>query len=255
MKKDIYIAAVNDIKVDSKLVNETARKMKETGKAKKWGYRNAILAASVAILLITMFSVQSIINRTQNGKLAVLIPGKTINLSNGKGTLYINEVGGLGAGKLLVPEGTYSKELSIKEINEYFGRDPFPVVPKDFKPEANSVSIMFKPDGSMFYMSEYRYYKNINDPNSPSISIQLNKDTLPPRDCFYGGVPKESIIGTTKLIIGSIKISEGDQDQKATGEYYEVYTSQFIYNGIGYNITAQRLDGKSFVELLQSIIK
>jgi hypothetical protein len=138
----------------------------------------------------------------------------------------------------------------MEELKNYFGRDPMPVVSSDFKPVSNTANLMFKPDGSIFYMGEYTYTKDINDPKSPSIGIQLNKGALPLRDCFYTSAPKESIIGTTTLVVGHAKVS-GDPAEGS----YEIYTAQFIYNGIGYDITANRIDQKSFVDLLQSIIK
>lgn len=172
-----------------------------------------------------------------------------------KPTTYINKIANIGAGKLLVPEGAYSKELSMAELNEYFGRDPMPVVPNGFIPTSDKANIMFKTDGNIFYMSEFSYSKDINDPNSPSISLQLSKGALPLRDCFYSSSPKESVIGNTKLVIGLIKMNDGSLDQSQTAESYNVYTSQFIYNGIGYDITAKRIGEQSFLALLKSIIK
>lgn len=256
MNKKIYKAAVDDIRADSKLINETAKKMQETNRSKHHIYRYGTLAACMAIVLVSVFFLQNMLNKSSSGYPVHLSAGKTITLTDGKGKIYINEVGRSISSKLRVPEGSYSKDLSMSELNQYFGRNPLPTTSKDFKPESNSVNIMFNADGSIFYMSPLRYYKGTNDEVSPKINIQLDKGKLPIRDCFYkGNVEKESVIGNTKLVIGSIQMGEKFTDQGTPTEYYDVYYSQFIYNGIGYNISAERVDGDMFIGLLESIIK
>lgn len=187
----------------------------------------------------------------QSFKFIMSKAGNVIKDTN-KESIFINNISSISAGKLLVPEGAYSKELSMTELSEYFGRNPMPIVPTDFKPQSDKVDIMFKADGNIFYMNEFSYSKDINDPNSAEISLQLNKGSLPLRDCFYNSEPKESIIGMTKLIIGSIKMN--DSTNLSTGDY-NVYTSQFIFDGIGYDITAKKIDEATFLSLLKSIIK
>lgn len=195
------------------------------------------------------------VQNTKGQKFKFIMPkSDTSATKTDTGTLYINKVSSLSSPKLLVPEGTYSKELTMNELSEYFGRDPMPIVPDGFKPDNDKSNIMFKSDGNIFYMSEFTYSKDINDPNSPSISLQLNKGALPLRDCFYSSNPKESMIGNTKLVIGLMKMTDSSTDQNSTTDY-DVYTSQFIYNGIGYDITAKRVDEQSFLTLLKSIIK
>lgn len=66
---------------------------------------------------------------------------------------------------------------------------------------------------------------------------------------------KESTIGNTKLVIGSLKMGENFSEQGEPSDYFDVFYSEFIYNGIGYNISAERINGEVFVGLLQSIIK
>lgn len=256
MNKDIYISAVNDIHVDSRLIRETAKKMKEKQTVKSWSFQKTALAACVVLLILATFTVRNIYNIDTKKNLASLTPGKTITLAAGKGKLYINKLEGVRSGKLLVPEGAYSKELTMKELTEYLGKDPLPIIPQGFKSETSTVNIMFKPDGSIFFMTALRYYSDINDPASPSISIQLNKNALPPRDCFYGtGAPKESLIGDTKVVIGSEKVSDFSTDQTKASKSYDIYSTQFIYKGIGYDIVAKKIDGQSFVDLITSIIK
>lgn len=268
MSKDMYKAAVNDIKVDRELIYETAEIMKGTKKMKSKRhniYHYGVLAASLIIIAVTAFSMNNIISspsgvKTPSAKgseyLAHLDAGKAITLADGKGELYINEIGGMVSGKLRVPEGAYSKDMSMEELNEYFGRNPLPVIPSEFKAESNSANVMFNPDGSIFYMSEIRYYKDINDSASPNISIQLSKDTLPLRDClFKGDNEQKSTIGNTTLVIGSYKMGENISEQGVPSDYFDVFYSEFIYNGIGYNISAERINGEVFIGLLQSIIK
>lgn len=103
-------------------------------------------------------------------------------------------------------------------------------------------------------MSSLSYSKDIDNPDAPSIDIKLNKNALPLTDCRYTSDVKESVIGTTKVVIGAITMEDKfDADGKPT-EFYDIYSAEFIYNEIGYNITAKRTDGETFINLLNSII-
>lgn len=197
------------------------------------------------------------VQNTKGQKFKLIMPDKTpapvaptTSSTSSKETIHINPVASLMAPKLLVPEGSYSKDLSMTELAAYFGRDPMPAVPEGFKADTDKVTIQFKADGSIFYMSGYNYSKDMNDPNTSTINIQLNKGALPLRDCFYTSSPNESVIGNTQLVIGSAEMKDDP-----AGASYQIYTSQFIYNGIGYDITARRVDEQSFLKLLHSIIK
>lgn len=195
------------------------------------------------------------VKNTKGQSIKFTMPKVNTTPTTNKTTININKVSSFVSAKLLVPEGAYSKELTMTELKDYFGKDPIPVVPANFTADSDKANIMFKPDGNIFFMSEFTYSQDKKDPNSPTISLQLNKDALPPRDCFYSSTPKESIIGGTKLVIGLIKMNDNTLDQTKTNETYDVYTSQFIYKGIGYDITAKRIDEKAFITLLTSLIK
>ena len=143
----------------------------------------------------------------------------------------------------------------MRELKEYFGKNPIPVIPTGLKQAVDTTNIMFHADGSIFYMYGIQLTKNINDIKSPSILIQINKGAMPLKDCFYkGNVKKESTIGTTKLIIGALKMGEDYSEQGVPASYYDVYYSQFMYEGIGYNISAERVSVDAFMELLEGII-
>jgi hypothetical protein len=307
--KQLYKAAVDEVKVDDKLLTETAIRLMEIRKieneisnrdfegdhnsSKNNRYSNnngndkssssksksknrygnmhkyGILAACAVILVVSVFFLKDKFNQSpiakhpnakqpvvdKNNYPSALKANMTIALADGKGKLYINEVEGIRSSKLRIPEGSYSKDLSMSELKEYFGRNPVPVIPTGLKQAGDTTNIMFHADGSIFYMHGIQLTKDINDAKSPNIVIQINKGAMPLNDRFYkGDVEKESNIGTTKLIIGAMKMGENYSEQGVATSYYDVYYSQFMYEGIGYNISAERVSADAFMELLEGII-
>jgi hypothetical protein len=312
--KQLYKSAVDEIKVDNRLLAETALRMmeirkagNETGNGKfdgnskfsennrysdsdsnmknndnndksrnssedirksksRYGgtYKYGILAACAVIMVVSVFFLKDKFNQSPIAKQPIAIssiypaalkPNMTIALAEGKGKLYINEVEGVRPNKLRLPEGAYSKDLSMSELQQYFGRNPIPVIPTGFKQAGDTTNITFHADGSIFYMYGIQLIKDINDIKSPNMVIQINKGSMPLNDCFYkGDVEKESTIGTTKLIIGALKMGEDYSEQGVPASYYDVYYSQFMYEGIGYNISAERVSVDAFIELLEGII-
>lgn len=251
MNKDIYIAAVNDIKVNERVVKELKIKMKE--KPKRNMGRYSVLAAGMAVLIIAAVFLNGKGLFTGN-KVAKLTPGDSITLSRGQGTMYINKIEGIVSGKLRIPEGSTSKDYTMEELAQFFGRDPLPKLPEEFKPMGNGTNITFGPDGKMLFMSSLNYSKDINNPDAPSIDIKLNKNALPLTDCKYTSNVKESVIGSTKVVIGAITMEDKFDASGKPTEFYDVYTAEFIHNEIGYNITAKRIDGETFINLLNNII-
>lgn len=252
MNKDVYIAAVNDIKVDEKVIKELAIKMNE--KPKRSIGKFSVLAASMAILIIAavFFSNRGLL---AGNKIAKLNSGDSITLSKGKGTIYINKIEGIVSGKLFIPEGSTSKDYTMETLSEFFGRDPIPKLSEEFKSTSNGTNITFGPDGKMLFMSSLSYSKDIDNPDAPSIDIKLNKNALPLTDCIYTSDVKESMMGSTKVVIGAIAMEDKFDSSGKPTEFYDVYTAEFIYNEIGYNITAKRIDGETFINILNSIIK
>lgn len=252
MNKDVYIEAVNDIKVNEKIVKELAIKMKEKPRRNTGKY--SLLAAGMAILIIAAIFINN--NGLPGGKkIASLNPGDSIELSKGRGTIYVNKVDGIVSSKLFIPEGSTSKDYTMEELAVFFGRDPMPKIPDGFKPQSSGTNITFGPDGKILFMSGISYSKDIDNPDAPSIDINLNKNALPPKDCIYTSETRKSMIGSTEVVLGAVKM-EGkfDNSGKAT-EIYDVYTAEFIYNEIGYNITAKRIDGETFINMINSIVK
>lgn len=249
MNKDIYKAAVNDLKVDEKVVKELAIKMKE--KPRKSVGRYSVLAAGMAILIITAIFLNNK-GLLADGKIAQLKAGDSITVS--KSTIYINKIEGTASSKLFIPEGSTSKDYTMEQLTELFGRNPMPAIPKDFKALSNGTNITFDPDGKMLFMSSLSYSMDIDNPDAPSIDIKLNRSSLPPKDCIYSNDAKESVIGNTKVVIGAMIMEDKFNDNGKPTETYDVYSAEFIYDEIGYNITAKRTDGETFINLLNSII-
>lgn len=251
MNKDIYKEAVNEIKADKKLVKELAIKMNE--KPIKRVGKYSILAASMAVLLIAAIFINNN-GLLSSKKIAQLNAGDSIALSKGKGNININKIEGIISSKLFIPEGSTSKDYTMQQLAEFFGRDPMPKISEEYKAQSSGTNITFGPDGKMLFMSSLSYSKDIDNPDSPSIDIRLNKNALPLTDCKYTSNVKESVIGSTKVVIGAINMGDKFDAEGKPTEFYDIYTAEFIYNEIGYSITAKRTDGETFINLLNSII-
>lgn len=251
MNRDIYRAAVDDIKINEKVIKELAIKMKE--KPRRNMGKFSLLTSGVAVLIIAAVFLNSK-GLFGGQKIAKLIPGESVTLSRGKGTIYINKLEGIISGKLFIPEGSTSKDYTMEELIEFFGRDPMPRLPEDFKPLTSGTNITFGPDGKMLFMSSLSYSSDIDDPGAPSIDIKLNQNELPPKDCIYTSDTVESLIGSTKVVIGAITMEDKFDEAGKPTEFYDMYTAEFIHNDIGYNITAKRIDGETFINLINSII-
>jgi hypothetical protein len=256
MNKDLYRAAVSDIKVKEELVKELAIKMKEKSRTEKKIGNYKFLAASVVILLVAAIFIKSRFELISSARVGQLSAGNSITLSKGRGTVHINKIEGIASSKLFIPEGAYSKDYTLQQLVELFSRDPLPVIPQEFKAGSNITNITFDAQGKMLFMSAISYSKDINNPDAPSIDIKLNKNALPPKDCLYGSdTLKESTIGSTKVVIGAMSMGDKFNDEGTPTSFYDVYNAEFIYHEVGYSITAKRIDGETFVNLLNSIIK
>lgn len=277
MSKEIYKAAVDEITADPMLIKKTMENITQRKKNKRNIYRYSAVAACIIVTLTATFAVPKILNlwpaeevpgsqgndthtagnttEQSNPYPAQLHAGETIALADGKGSLHMNTIEDAAPAKLAVPEDSYTKELTVEEMTEYFGRNPLPAVPEGFKAESDKANFMFKADGTIFYMSPFHYYQDMNNPESPNVAIQMDKGALPRRDCFYrGDMDKESLIGSTKVVAGVLKMGEKFTEQGEPTSYYDIYYAEFVHDGIGYSITAERVTGEVFIELLESII-
>lgn len=255
MNKDLYRAALNEIHVNENKVKELAEKMKEKPKKSMIIGRYGIIAAGIAVLLIAVIIIKGNGGAISGKSEVRLSEGSSVTLPQGKGTIYTNKLEGKVSGKLLIPEGSISKDYTMEQLAEFFGRNPLPGMPEGFKLEGSGTNIIFDPQGKMIFMSPLVYSKDIENPDAPQINIKLNKDALPPKDCIYTSAVKESTIGSTRVVVGvSVMDDKFNSEGKPTSSY-DLYSAQFIYNGIGYDITATRIDGQTFLDLLTSIIK
>lgn len=256
MNKDLYKSAVDEIVADERIVRELSKKMIEEPVRLRRKTRYGILSAAAVLLLIAVIALGNNNNLISGNRIAQLNTGVSITLPQGKGTLYINKIEGMTSSKLFIPEGAYSKDYTLEQLTGFFGRGPLPKIPDGYKAESDSTNITFDPQGKMLFMSTISYSMDIDNPDASSIDIKMNKDALPPKDCLYSrDTLKESTIGSTKVVIGAISMEDMPNDEGKASASYNVYSAEFIYNNIGYSITAKRTDGQTFIDLLESIIK
>lgn len=246
MNKDLYKAAVDDIKVNEKFIEEVELKMREKQRKVNKLSTFGIAAASLAVVITAGIFLYDTVG-VKPGKDVAQVDKAHISTSKDAkaDTIYVNKLEGIRSAKLFIPEDAYSKDYTIDQLKELFGRNPVPAMPKDFKAVSDTTNITFEANGKILFMSALSYSKDINNPEAASIDVKLNKGKLPPTDCIYASETKESVIGSTKVTIGSIALEDKS----------EIYSAQFIYDGIGYNLTASKVDKDTFIDLLKSIIK
>jgi len=60
---------------------------------------------------------------------------------------------------------------------------------------------------------------------------------------------------STEIIVGHKSIGTNFNTDKEPTGFYDFYYSEFMYNGVGYRITAERgITQEEFIKVLQSII-
>lgn len=253
MNKDLYRAAVNEIKPDEKILKELKLKMKDKQPVKAGMSRYRLVLISAAAVIVIAFALQStgLIGRHEAIQLK---PGSTIALSNGKGSIYVNKTGGKMSAKIFIPQDAYSKDYTLDQLSELLGRSPLPEMPKGFKADVIKTNVTFDSKGKILFMSSIIYSTDTENPEAPSIEIKLNKDQLPPRDLIYVSKPVESVINGTKVTIGAAVVADKFDNSGKPAASYELYSAQFIYNGIGYDITGKRVSGQEFIKLIEDIL-
>jgi hypothetical protein len=201
----------------------------------------AMSSAAVVIIAISL----AIVSLSAKPAPISLEAGKTITLANG--SLFINDVTPNG-GKIGMPPDAEYIDLTLADLVEIFGRAPIPALPGDLKPDFETVSAMMFRSGSVFLMNGLSYSANPDDPKAARVFFDLNdRGELPLADCVFG-TDKASVLNGIDMMVGLQNI-EGDDGS------YEMYTAQFIANGVGYRIRAVNMSGDAFVAILEAVIK
>lgn len=173
--------------------------------------------------------------------------GESPNNPAANNKIVINHIDGLSASRLklnfeLKPEDRV--EMDKVGLNNYYGINVFPEVPKDIKEweEDSNYSIYKKNGGTGEVYWDQQVLNYDNEDFSRGVYIELKKGSLPILDYSFGDSTEEkSVINNWEVIIG---LSE-------KGYYHAL----FMYHEVGFCVNASGLTQDEFVGVLSSIIK
>lgn len=163
--------------------------------------------------------------------------------------VYFNEVSNnkqISEAKLVLPDGT-QKEMTLEEINRYYGRDMSDCyIPENLKLNNTKEKFCFYYDGDTVTSDRTTIWYSAagESTNScPYLEIEFEKERIPPSDEIYSGKDlKESTINGKKI--------------KFTAEFPEGisrYTAEYLDNGIGYRISGNAISQEEFMKVIYSL--
>lgn len=158
--------------------------------------------------------------------------------------IVINTINGISAARsdiaLMVDDFV---EMSREEMIKYYGVDYIPDVPADIKPWEDERSGIYRRNGGtgeVYWDADILNYSNGDF--TRSVHVEVNKGSYVLQDyLFFKGTEEKSIINNFEVLIG---LSEN-------GYYY----SEFMYNGVGFCISANGVTEDEFVAIIASIIE
>ena len=166
--------------------------------------------------------------------------------------LYFNQIEKAESAKMKLPEGAYKSAIELEEYISYLGYDPRPTwLPEDMKELERLVQLWYYENDDILDSSCRFYYSDyFGDSKAKRIDIDVDKGKLPNTDISILGEEKTSYINNIEIIMGHMvmdKIYDANND---------LYYAEFIYNGIGYRITAENgVTQEEFIKVLKSIIR
>jgi hypothetical protein len=175
------------------------------------------------------------------------VADQTLAVRNG--TLYLNRTGP-SDGRIGMPPDAETLELALPDIDAYFGRAPIPALPDGYSADSKTLSAIIFRNGTIFQMGGIAYSKDPADPKAARVFFDLNdQGELPLADCTFGG-GKTSTLDGVEMLLGIETVDEGD----GSGPY-DVYTAQFVANGIGYRVRGIRVSASEFLDILSAVVK
>ena len=133
-------------------------------------------------------------------------------------------------------------EMSREEVIGYYGVNFVPEVPSDMKIEETASGIYRRGDGTGEVYWDTNNLNYANEDSTRNIILVENKggNVFVDYDCFKG-TEEKSVINNLELFIG---LSED-------GWYY----TEFMYNNVGFLISAKGVTEDEFVSVIKSIIR
>jgi hypothetical protein len=235
MNKKEYINTIEKITVSEDKIAEMLAISKEVQtnntKAKLVSFKyGLIMTASLTIAIICLYNLNFNKNMPKTEEY--------ILLQNGK--VFFNNVESVQQAKIALPDGAIETSWSFKQVQDYFETDFLPkYIPSSIKGNSieDSVSIYLdKSESVVFDNISYHY----GDSDERGLAVTVSKNKLPIKDeIFITNNTQMSNINDTDILI-----------LETSPNYY--YAS-FLYDGVGYIITAYGISQSEFIKILQSI--
>lgn len=185
-----------------------------------------------------------------------LYPGIKDNFDESKGEspdnpaannkIIVHQIDGLSADKAKMNICLLGDDFVVMnkaELNEYYGINVFPTIPKDIEEWEDQRFGIYRRNGGtgeVYWDGEVLNYSN--EDFSRTVNIEIKKGSLPLCDvAFFDTIEEKSIINNWEVAIG----------QSANGYYY----AQFMYHDVGFQIIAEGLTQDEFVSIISSLIK
>lgn len=196
------------------------------------------------------------------------ITGYQSDIVWGGGELHFSESeSGSPARKTVMDENAEQVTLTPDEYLAYLGRDPRPAwLPADLtvqSPAEGSPRILYRSreGDSICECFSYTFSEPLPDgiaydPTQRRLTMEVARDAVPLRD--YGFLQEEetaSYIGGVPLSVGRAVMTYGpyDAETHAPAGSYDVYTAEFVYDGIGYFLYSDNLTQQEFIKILCSL--
>ena len=132
-------------------------------------------------------------------------------------------------------------EMTREEMIEYYGLDYVPDVPADLSLRENQRCGIYRRDGGtgeVYYDGDVLLYYNAN--LTRCVALQADKSThLYVDHYFFDGTEEKSVINNVKVFIGLT----------ADGYYY----TEFMYQNVGFLISAYGVSQEEFVSVIFSV--
>lgn len=195
-----------------------------------------------------------------------LTKGKTVSkVKLSKGVLnFTKDIPAKPAASLYFdPEKTYDVVLTNEELIKYFGREfRSSYVPEGLKESdsGNAWYLKKNNDGTFAYDVVNVLYGEGNEdflnPHRKELHVKVSKGKLPITCVILtSDTTINSDINGVEIGVGYLKQGYNyDNNGKPEG-YTDVYMAEFLYKGIGYEITSNNISQEEFIKVLLSIIK
>lgn len=163
--------------------------------------------------------------------------------------VYFNKPGddAVTAAKLVLPEGE-KKELTLEEVNRYYGRDMSDCyIPENLVKNNLKEKFDFYYDGDIVTSDRAVLWYSIEGGTGPDYSymeIEFQKGKIPLSDMIYADSDiKESTINGKKVTF-TAEFQEGSTNYKA----------EFLNNEIGYRVQGIAISQEEFMKVIYSLL-